>query len=353
MNYYEQRQEGCEVLQQSHQYQLYFVLRIIVLSLAFACSSLIFIACFQSKQRSKFPFRLLMTQCFAECIDLAGALVMSNQSYCHPQICSIVALVMHSSWITSFICSFLIIYLYYMTIKLEKSQLDWWQHLIEEKFLVFLLIVYGFPYLILLTPYILDIFGPTGWLLYDQFEEDGSNSKFFIFCGFLTERFLYNKNENEENNIKYTLCFIFFWVIPLSIIFSLILYIKCKSQRVTDSYTVAGSTNKNLDFIKKIQTIPTVYIFSWGLNFGVRFVDFIVRGEQNFTNIYLYVLYVTLNLGFELHICYVFRIFYKQYGKILNLKDLWISFFCCQGQTPNNKLQDSMDELVVGISDDD
>ena len=54
-------------------------------------------------------------------------------------------------------------------------RLDWYQNLIEERFPYFLISVYVIPYLILLTPYLMDIFGPTGWLLYDHYDDDGSN----------------------------------------------------------------------------------------------------------------------------------------------------------------------------------
>ncbi|CAD8075606.1 unnamed protein product [Paramecium sonneborni] len=277
--------------------QVTFVLRLIILLIAIFSSSIVLITIKNSKKSKFWPFKLIFCQVVSEIIDLLLALIFTINSSCWPNVCKIIGYIMHSNWLASLNLMFLQCFLFFCLIQLECLF-----NFIMTYLKFFIFIFYTFPYAFLFYVYMDDGFGPSGWYL-----KDGEFN--FIFCGFI------------NHLIKE------FWVVPVSILFGISIIISIFNA----CFWVHLQYKKELRYpalrIRSMVIFPLLYFFAWIINFLMR-INETDSLEKKYCpvqekNIFYYIFYSTLNLGFELHLTVGAFLFYCIFKGLFGINSFW------------------------------
>ncbi|CAD8072610.1 unnamed protein product [Paramecium sonneborni] len=294
-------------------YTLQYISRMMIISISLLSSGFIGLTCVLSRKRSFWIFKILSFQSLFECTDLLLALIFNRQLMEEKtliQHCGLIGYIMHSSWISSFFCCLLMVYQMNLLLKVLSFliKVNKFYETLSKNVIYVLLSILVLPYFWLLIPYLLNDFVPTGWNSYQM-----KCSQYF-FCGFDKDWILY----------------LIFWTLPQVVLF---LY---GFKLVRKNYNQASlhlSTFQDEEFkiIKKLQVFPEIYSIAWIINQLIRYVDIIPQIRELFVNNEVgYAFYILLNLVFELHLVIVMIYFLKNYNKVLNVKQIWLSIFCCQ-----------------------
>ncbi|KAM3136735.1 hypothetical protein pb186bvf_011180 [Paramecium bursaria] len=284
--------DNCEI-EYSQAELAMFISRNIVIGLALLSVLFVLITCILSRRYQFWPFKLLIVQSISEVIDLTGALALSSKSICYPELCKYIGYIMHCAWLTSFSCSFMMMFLYYRTSKQTYNK-----HIANINLYISIFVVW--PILWLLPVLLLEEFGPTGWHKF----RDESSDVFYLFCGF------------KDNLIYYLI----FWGIPLIFIFVSQLYFAYKTKTRIEVYENTGIKVEQLELIKNVTFFPKIYSFAWASNAFIK----LCWVNNIFTdNEVIYFIYITIFLLFEIHLVIAAIYFTINYGPLIQIGNLW------------------------------
>ncbi|CAD8103508.1 unnamed protein product [Paramecium primaurelia] len=294
--------------------------------ISFLSSCFIGLTSILSSKRNFWTFRIIFFQSLFECIDLGLALIYNIQILQEETLnsqCNLIGYIMHSSWISSFCCCFLMIYQMKLLLKVEKFYETLSKHILKA-----ILLIAIFSYLWLLTPFILDGFVPTGW---NSFEK---KCKQYFFCGFGKDWKLY----------------LVFWSLPLILIFLNGVRIGINNKKLA-SIHLSTFQDEEFQMIKDLQKFPIIYSIAWTINQVIRYIDlYETIVEQIVFNHWLFGFYVLINLIFELHLLIVLYYFIKNYNKVLNIKQVWLQLLCCQKKVEIKDKESLLYQDVNGTS---
>ncbi|CAD8160877.1 unnamed protein product [Paramecium octaurelia] len=289
-------QEHCEQNLNSGDKLVNFILRIIILLISILSSLFVLIIIKKSKKTQFWPFQLIFMQVLSELIDLILALSFTINSSCQPNVCKIIAYIMHSNWLASLNFMLFQCFIYFCLIKSELLF-----NYIMNYLYFFISLLYLIPYGLLFYVYYDGGFGPSGWYL--------QNGEFnFIFCGFINKHL------------------VGFWIIPVSSIFVLSIILSVFNF----CYWNQLKNRKGLKYpalrIQSVILFPLLYSLAWVVNFIIRFFD-TNANNKNYCptekmNMYFYIFYLFLNLGFELHLTVGAILFYLIYRRVLGIDSL-------------------------------